>query len=80
MNTAAKFALLAGLTFAGATFALGQQHPQQEHPPTSAQVVVLDECDPTTFNAVLGPDFCKNVALGEFTTFDDLFGDGHGNQ
>ncbi|MBZ5683108.1 MAG: hypothetical protein LAO24_23705 [Acidobacteriia bacterium] len=73
MNTAAKFALLAGLTFAGATFALGQQHPQQEHPPTSAQVVVLDECDPTTFNAVLGPDFCKNVALGEFTTFDDLF-------
>jgi plastocyanin len=37
----------------------------------------LDECDPTTFNAVLGPDFCKNVALAFVapfaTTFADLF-------
>jgi hypothetical protein len=39
----------------------------------SAQVVALDECDPTTFNAVLGPDFCKNVSLGAFTTLSDLF-------
>ena len=38
-----------------------------------AQVIALDECDPTTFNAILGPDFCKNVSLGSFTTFDDLF-------
>ena len=29
---------------------------------TPAQIVALDECDPTTFNAVVGPDFCKNVA------------------
>jgi hypothetical protein len=28
-----------------------------------AQVVALDECDPTTFKAAEGPDFCKNVAL-----------------
>jgi plastocyanin len=37
----------------------------------------LDECDPTTFNAALGPDFCKNVALALAapfaTTFQDLF-------
>ncbi len=34
------------------------------------------ECDPTTFNQALGPDFCKNVALaplGFATTFQDLF-------
>src|SRR5579863_7816617 len=40
-----------------------------------AQFVALDECDPTTFNAVLGPDFCKNVALAAFgyaTTLSDL--------
>jgi plastocyanin len=38
-----------------------------------AQVVALDECDPTTFNAALGPDFCHNVTLGAFTTLNDLF-------
>lgn len=38
-----------------------------------AQVVALDECDPATFNAALGPDFCKNVTLGAFTTLDQLF-------
>ena len=74
MNTIVRLALLAGsLTFAFATLTLAQEHPQHQHPPQSAQIVVLDECDPTTFNAVLGPDFCKNVALGGFTTFDDLF-------
>ena len=45
--------------------------------PTPVQIVALDECDPTTFNAVLGPDFCKNVALAFVlpfaTTFDHLF-------
>src|SRR6202521_2274204 len=44
--------------------------------PSVAQVVALDECDPVTFNAVLGPDFCKNVALaalGYATTLSDLF-------
>lgn len=40
------------------------------------EIVALDECDPTTFNAALGPDFCRNVALaplGFATTFSDLF-------
>src|ERR1700704_3702663 len=65
----AKFGLLAGcLMFAGTTSVVAQ-----ENSPTLAQVVALDECDPTTFNAALGADFCKNVALGAFTTFDDLF-------
>ena len=43
------------------------------------QVVALDECDPDTFNTVLGQGgtgFCHNVALsvlGQATTLDDLF-------
>jgi plastocyanin len=74
MNTLGKFALLAGcLMFAGATLALAQGNPQQTNLPRVAQVVALDECDPTTFNAALGPDFCKNIALGYFTTLSDLF-------
>jgi len=69
MNTAAKVLLLAGcLILAGSTQALAQ-----ENTPSPAQVVALDECDPVTFNAVLGPDFCKNVTLGAFTTLSDLF-------
>src|SRR5215469_2380683 len=41
----------------------------------SAQIVALDECDPATFNApnAVGPDFCRNIALGAATTFSDLF-------
>jgi hypothetical protein len=34
--------------------------------PSLAQVVALDECNPVTFNAAVGPDFCKNVTLGAF--------------
>jgi len=34
-----------------------------DHPFGIAPIVALDECDPTTFNAAIGPDFCKNVAL-----------------
>ena len=74
--TVAKLGLLVGclmfaLMFAGATHARAQ-----ENPPSLVQVVALDECDPVTFNAVLGPDFCKNVALavlGYATTLSDLF-------
>jgi plastocyanin len=78
MNIVAKFVLLAGcLIFAGATYALAQAHPPQanppQDPPSVAQVVALDECDPASFNAALGPDFCKNVTLGAFTTLSDLF-------
>ena len=61
-------ACLTLLLFAGATHALAE-----ENAPGLAQIVALDECDPTTFNAALGADFCKNVSLGAFTTFDNLF-------
>lgn len=49
-------------------------HPDDS--PRVAQIAALDECDPTTFNAAIGPDFCKNVALaplGFATTFANLF-------
>jgi plastocyanin len=64
--TVAKFVLLAsGLMLAGAT--------HEGNPPSFAPVVALDECDPVTFNAAVGPDFCRNVALGSSTTFSALF-------
>jgi hypothetical protein len=67
-TTVAKFVLLVGsLTLVGVRYVTAQ-----EKRPTVAQVVALDECDPTTFDAVLGPDFCKNVALGFTTTLSDL--------
>jgi plastocyanin len=47
----------------------------QEESTVAAQIVALDECDPTTFNAVLGPDFCKNVALAFVTPFATTFAD-----
>ena len=61
--------LLAGGLVAGVNSAQAQGQPN------FAQVVALDECDPATFNtpAGAGPDFCKNVTLGAFTTLDDLF-------
>ncbi len=75
-STAIKFGLLAGcLMFIGATHAVAQAKTQEKAPSLS-QVVALDECDPFTFNAALGPDFCKNVALGALgfsTTLSDLF-------
>jgi plastocyanin len=65
--------LLAGcLVFAGSTRAVAQDK-SQDKPLSPTQVVALDECDPTTFNAALGPDFCKNVTLGAFTKLQDLF-------
>ena len=71
-TTVAKFGLLAGgLVFAGGLMFAGGT--QEEDPPSIAQVVALDECDPGTFNAALGPDFCKNVALGAATKLTDLF-------
>ncbi|HEY7302862.1 MAG TPA: hypothetical protein VH601_02010 [Bryobacteraceae bacterium] len=83
MIHSAKLALLAGcLLCAGAIYTRAQEQseqgsPEHRHPPKDearvAQIVALDECDPTTFNAKLGPGFCKNIALGAFTTFSDLF-------
>ena len=41
-----------------------------------SQIVAIDAYDPTTFNAALGPDFCRNVtfaALGQAMTLSDPF-------
>ena len=38
--------------------------------------MAIDACDPTTFNAALEPDFCRNVtfaALGQAMTLSDPF-------
>lgn len=70
----AKFGLLAAcLILMNTTYVLAQGKGTQASQPAVAQIVALDECDPTTFNAVIGPDFCKNVALGAATKFNDLF-------
>src|SRR5204862_2079165 len=68
-----KNRLRTALLFAAATYAIPQafaedQRPQAEptektHTSSVVQIVALDECDPATFNAALGPGFCKNVAL-----------------
>jgi len=70
--------LLAALLGAAVTLGFVPTAVAQAKTPSVAQVVALDECDPVTFNAVLGPDFCKNVALaalGYATTLSELFGE-----
>jgi plastocyanin len=61
------------LFFAAQAPAQEHSHDTSPNPPVPAQIVALDECDPATFNAAIGPDFCKNIALGASTTFSDLF-------
>jgi plastocyanin len=74
VNMVAKFGLfLSSLMLSVAPLGFGQRAPAQGNPPSLAQVVALDECDPVTFNQALGPDFCKNVALGYITSLSDLF-------
>ena len=68
-STLAKLALFAACVLPVAAI---QAFAQEEEEPRVAQVVALDECDPATFNAALGPDFCKNVTLGYYTTLMDL--------
>jgi plastocyanin len=61
MHRVTPLILLAGIA-ASASLAIAQDGPL----PRQAQVVALDECDPTTFNPVLGEDgtgFCHNVTL-----------------
>jgi plastocyanin len=71
MKKVATLVLLAGWAIlGGATHATAQGDGNS---PGLAQVVALDECDPVTFNEGVGPDFCKNVTLGAFTTLSDLF-------
>ena len=70
----AKFGLLGWLlVLAGATQAFAQNDVSQTKPTPVVQIIAVDECDPTTFNEALGPDFCKNVTLGAFTTLSKLF-------
>lgn len=52
------------------------EHQSSDRPTQIAPIVALDECDPVTFNAALGPDFCRNIALGALgftTSLQDLF-------
>src|SRR4029077_13611302 len=58
----AGWAILAGATHANA----------QPGSPGSGQAVALDECDPATFDAALGADYCQNITLGAFTTLSVL--------
>ncbi len=70
MRKVMTLTLLTGcLMFAGLTHAAGPVIT-----PSPAQVVALDECDPTTFNdpGAAGPGFCQNVALGGSTVFTTL--------
>jgi plastocyanin len=72
--TVVKFGALAGgLLFAGGLMFAGAAHEENPPSPSPAQVVALDECDPASFNAALGADFCRNVALGASTKLLDLF-------
>jgi plastocyanin len=60
--------------FAGAlTFSVVPAEHEEGNRLSLAQVVALDECDPATFNAAVGADFCRNVALGSATTISELF-------
>src|SRR3954468_14026717 len=76
--TIRKICLAVCLLSAGVVISLAQASPERRsvpklNAPRVAQIVALDECDPATFNAALGPDFCHNVALGASTTLADLF-------
>src|SRR6202162_376803 len=76
MRKVATLILLAGGVFlAAAPCAIAQGNGNS---PGLTQVVALDECDPTSFNAALGESgggFCHNVALAAFgyaTILSDL--------
>ena len=76
--TSTRIFLAGCLMSAGVAIGLAQASPQRASAarpdaPAVAQIVALDECDPSTFNALLGPDFCRNVALGASTSLSDLF-------
>jgi plastocyanin len=73
MRTVAKVLLVGSMAFAGATHMLAQGAATPLSPAPIAQIVALDECEPSSFNAMLGPDFCKNVAIGATTPFLTLF-------
>ena len=55
--------LLAAFLGAAVTLGFVPAAVAQAKTPAVTQIVALDECDPHSFNKVLGPDFCHNVAL-----------------
>ena len=64
MRKVAILTLLAGcVILAGATHAVAQ-----DKSPSLAQIVALDECDPVTFNAAVGPDFAERHARSIYYT------------
>lgn len=69
-NTLRLGSIVCMFVFAGAVFATAQGKAAPSTP--VAQIVALDECDPLTFNAALGTDFCKNVALAALGFSTDL--------
>jgi plastocyanin len=72
--------LLGVVVLFAATLAMAQGIPVPVASAPIVQIVALDECEPSSFNAMLGPDFCKNIALGAVTSFSKLFteaGEGH---
>jgi hypothetical protein len=62
------FGLIAGTVVAGVAMA----EPPEMAQPNTQQVVVLDECDPGTFNAAFGPDTCHNVVSGGGVKLQDF--------
>jgi plastocyanin len=70
--------LFTALAVATTSYAIAQEklepdHVRHENASHAVQIVALDECDPATFNQALGPDFCRNIALGASTKLPDLF-------
>jgi hypothetical protein len=65
---------LATLMIAGSLFLAWATHAiAQERSSSLAQVVALDECDPTTFNATLGANYCLNVSpFGDAVSVSNL--------
>jgi len=71
MNGGKKKFVLGAILLFGANLMMAQAASTPLTP--VAQIIALDECEPSSFNAMLGADFCKNVALGAFTSFTKLF-------
>ena len=80
-HTLGKVVLLSlGMAVATAVQSVAQSHEKRENAVKHqsiqiAPIVALDECDPESFNAALGGDFCKNIALATFhfaTSFSDF--------
>ena len=62
--------LVYGLTALAALWTIGAVVVRAEEKSEDRKVVLVDNCDPTTFNAVVGPNTC--VGRGD-TTFPEFF-------